>query len=281
MSTNPLTMKESSNYLNTLSVPPEGNFSLQHVDPSDTQDLDDKQEAQKKLEKIREELTELQEILYAQGKYAILILFQAMDTGGKDGTIRHVFGPLNPQGVRVVNFKAPYGTELEHDYLWRIHKEIPRKGMIGIFNRSHYEDVLIARVHNLVPDEEIEKRYPQINAFEKYLTENNVLIIKFLLHISKKEQKGRLEKRLQKPDKQWKFDKSDLEERKHWNNYMQAFDKALNECSTQHAPWYVIPANRKWARDLMVGSITLERMKLLDLNYPEPPSGLDNIIIPD
>ncbi|MBS3769429.1 MAG: polyphosphate kinase 2 family protein [Bacteroidales bacterium] len=274
-------MKENSNHLNTLSVPPKANFSLQHVDPSDTHDLDDKQEAQKKLEKIREELTELQEILYAQGKYAVLILFQAMDTGGKDGTIRHVFGPLNPQGVRVINFKAPCGTELEHDYLWRIHKEIPRKGMIGIFNRSHYEDVLIARVHNLVPDKEIEKRYAQINAFEKYLAENHVLVLKFMLHISRKEQKDRLEKRLERPDKQWKFDKSDLEERTYWDNYMQAFNRALNECSTQHAPWHVIPANRKWARDFMVGSITLERMKSLDLNYPEPPSGLDKIIIPD
>lgn len=274
-------MQANSNYHTTLSVSPKGNFSLNHVDPSDTLDLDDKQKARKKLEKIREELTELQEILYAQGKYAVLILFQAMDTGGKDGTIRHVFGPLNPQGVRVVNFKAPCGIELEHDYLWRIHKEMPRKGMIGIFNRSHYEDVLIARVHNLVPAEEIEKRYAQINAFEKYLTENHVLVLKFILHISRKEQKSRLEQRLERPDKHWKFAPGDVEERKYWDEYMQAFDRALNECSTQHAPWYVIPANRKWARDLMVGSITLERMKSLDLNYPEPPSGLDNIIIPD
>ncbi|MEF8983704.1 MAG: polyphosphate kinase 2 family protein, partial [Bacteroidales bacterium] len=139
----------------------------------------------------------------------------------------------------------------------------------------------IARVHNLVPDKEIEKRYAQINAFEKYLTENHVLVLKFMLHISRKEQKDRLEKRLERPDKQWKFDKSDLEERTYWDNYMQAFNRALNECSTQHAPWYVIPANRKWARDFMVGSITLERMKSLNLNYPEPPSGLENIIIPD
>jgi polyphosphate kinase 2 (PPK2 family) len=136
-------------------------------------------------------------------------------------------------------------------------------------------------VHNLVPDEEIEKRYAQINAFEKYLRENHVLIIKFLLHISKNEQKNRLEKRLERPDKQWKFDKSDLEERKHWDDYMQAFDRVLNECSTSHAPWHVIPANHKWARDLMVGNITLEHMKSLSLNYPEPPSGLDNISIPD
>jgi PPK2 family polyphosphate:nucleotide phosphotransferase len=270
-----------SKYITNLTVPPKSSFTIKNVDPSDTLDLNDKDQARKELETIHEQMAELQEKLYAQGRYAVLVIFQAMDTGGKDGTIRHVFGPLNPQGVRVVNFKAPCGTELEHDYLWRIHKEVPRKGMIGIFNRSHYEDVLIARVHNLVPDEEIEKRYAQINAFEQYLTENHVLIIKFLLHISKNEQKNRLEKRLERADKQWKFDKSDLEERKHWYDYMQAFDRVLNECSTSHAPWHVIPANHKWARDLMVGNITLEHMKSLSLNYPEPPSGLDNISIPD
>ena len=270
-----------SKYITNLTVPPKSSFTIKNVDPSDTLDLNDKDQARKELETIHEQMAELQEKLYAQGRYAVLVIFQAMDTGGKDGTIRHVFGPLNPQGVRVVNFKAPCGTELEHDYLWRIHKEVPRKGMIGIFNRSHYEDVLIARVHNLVPDEEIEKRYAQINAFEKYLTENHVLIIKFLLHISKNEQKNRLEKRLERPDKQWKFDKSDLEERKHWDDYMQAFERVLNECSTSHAPWHVIPANHKWARDLMVGNITLEHMKSLNSSYPEPPSGLDNISIPD
>ena len=274
-------MKSNYKFLQDLAVPFNSGFSIKNTDPSDTFDLENKKKSKEELIKIHEELIELQEILYAQGKHAVLIILQAMDTGGKDSTIRHVFGPLNPQGVRVVNFKAPCGMELTHDYLWRIHKEIPRKGLIGIFNRSHYEDVLVARVHNLAPAEEIEQRYEQMNAFEKYLTENHVLILKFMLHISKAEQKARLEKRLEKPDKHWKFDKSDLEERKYWDDYMQAFDKALNQCSTKYAPWYVIPSNHKWARDVMVGTIALERIKALNLTYPKPPSGLNDIKIPD
>ena len=274
-------MKSKNNYLKDLAVSYNSDFSIDKIDPSDSMDIKNNKKTEEQLKEIHEELTELQEILYAQGKFAVLIILQAMDTGGKDSTIRHVFGPLNPQGVRVVNFKAPSGIELAHNYLWRIHKEVPRKGLIGIFNRSHYEDVLVARVHNLVPDEEIEKRYQQINAFEKYLTENHTLILKFLLHISKREQKDRLEKRLEKPDKHWKFDKSDLEERKYWDDYMQAFNRVLNECSTKHAPWYVIPANKKWARDIMVGSIALERIKELNLTYPKPQTGLNNINIPD
>jgi PPK2 family polyphosphate:nucleotide phosphotransferase len=280
-STTFLGMKSKNNYLKDLAVSYNGDFSIDKIDPSDNLNIKNRKEAEGQLKKIHEELTELQEILYAQGKFAVIIILQAMDTGGKDSTIRHVFGPLNPQGVRVVNFKAPSGIELVHDYLWRIHKEVPRKGLIGIFNRSHYEDVLVASVHNLVSDEEIEKRYKQINAFEKYLTENHTLIIKFLLHISKREQKDRLEKRLEKPDKHWKFDKSDLEERKYWDYYMQAFNRVLNECSTKHAPWYVIPANKKWARDILVGSIALERIRELNLTYPKPQTGLNNINIPD
>ena len=229
--------------------------------------------------RMLDRINELQEILYAQGKFAVLVVLQAMDTGGKDGTIRHVFGPLNPQGVRVTCFKKPSAEELAHDYLWRIHQEVPAKGMIRVFNRSHYEDVLIARIANLASPTVVEQRYEQINAFEQYLTENGVAILKLFLHISRDEQQKRLEKRLARPDKHWKFDSADIEAREQWDEYTEAYARMLRNCSTDFAPWHVIPADRKWYRNWLVAGLLLQIMEKLDLAYPEPPAGLEKIRI--
>jgi PPK2 family polyphosphate:nucleotide phosphotransferase len=260
-------------------VPVSGRFRLRHVDPSATPGAKGKGEGRDALEEIRRDLIDMQEVLYAQSKHAVLVVLQAMDTGGKDSTIRRVFGPLNPQGVRVTSFKAPTKEELAHDYLWRVHRNTPRKGIIGVFNRSHYEDVLVVRVHKLASRKEIDARYEQINAFEKHLVENGTTILKFFLHISKDEQKERLQSRLDRPDKHWKFNKADLEERKLWPKYMKAAEKMLSECSTRHAPWYIIPADRKWYRNLAIARILRHTMRRLKLRYPKPEEGLDSIVI--
>lgn len=260
-------------------VPSVGGFKLSRIDPAEPWGLDDKDEAKAQVLEMQERLADLQEVLYAGAQRALLVVLQAMDTGGKDSTIRHVFGPLNPQGVRVTSFKAPTSVELAHDYLWRIHRAVPPQGMIGIFNRSHYEDVLIVRVHELAPKSEIAKRYGQINAFEKYLAQNRVTVLKFYLHIDKDEQKERLQSRLDRPDKHWKFNVDDLAERKLWRRYAGAYEKMLNECSTRHAPWYVIPANRKWYRDWVITRIVLDTMRDMDLRYPDAESGLDEVVI--
>ena len=264
-----------------LRVSTDKSLKLDKVDPASTPCAPDKDEGKDALDSIHKRLNELQEILYAEAKHAILVVFQALDTGGKDGTIRRALGPLNPQGVRVTSFKQPTPEELARDYLWRIHQETPRKGMIRIFNRSHYEDVLVVRVHGWVDKSEIERRYQQINAFEKHLSENGVTILKFYLHISKDEQKERLQDRLDRPDKHWKFSSGDLAERELWDKYMSAYGKALSQCSTPWAPWYVIPANRKWYRDYAVGRILLHTLEDLDLHYPEAEEGLDRIVIGD
>ena len=224
-------------------------------------------------------VAELQNRLYAEGKQALLIVIQATDTGGKDSTIRKVLGPINPQGVRVTSFKAPSSIELAHDYLWRIHRAVPAKGMIGVFNRSHYEDVMIVRVHELAPEEAIEQRYDQINDFERHLSENHVTILKFFLHISKDEQKERLQARLDDPSKHWKFNPRDLEERKHWDDYQEAFEIALSRCSTRFAPWFVIPADRKWYRNAVIARIIRRTLEDMDPHYPEAEHDLDGIVI--
>ena len=262
-------------------VPSNGKFRLAQQDPSATPDVHGRKAAKEGLARITERLSEMQEVFYADGRYALLIVLQAMDTGGKDGTIRHVFGPLNPQGVQVTNFKAPTPEELAHDYLWRVHAEVPPRGLIGIFNRSHYEDVLVVRVHDLVPKQETDRRYAQINAFEQYLSRNNVKILKFCLHISRDEQKRRLESRLERSDKHWKFDSGDLAERKYWNAYTRAYDRALSQCSTRWAPWYVIPADDKPYRNYAVARIVMETLQGMDLRYPKPEPGLDEIVIKD
>jgi PPK2 family polyphosphate:nucleotide phosphotransferase len=186
---------------------------------------------------------------------------------------------VNPQGVRVTSFKRPTEEELAHDFLWRIHKAVPRRGMIGIFNRSHYEDVLVVRVHNLVSKSVWQKRYQHINNFERLLADNSVTILKFYLHISKEEQKERLQARLDQPHKRWKFDPRDLDERKLWADYMEAFEAALSKCSTEYAPWHIVPANKKWYRNLVISEKIVETLEGLKLKYPEPPAGLDGIVI--
>ncbi|HLH00321.1 MAG TPA: polyphosphate kinase 2 family protein [Bryobacteraceae bacterium] len=231
------------------------------------------------LEKTLDRLRELQHLLYADKRYALLIVLQALDAGGKDGTIRHVMSGVNPQGCEVVSFKAPTNEELAHDFLWRIHKATPSKGNIGIFNRSHYEDVLIVRVHKLVPKEVWHKRYRQINEFEEMLTENGVTILKFFLHISKEEQKKRFEARIQDPSRNWKLSLPDFEERQHWDDYTQAYEDALTRCSTRHAPWYVIPADKKWFRNYLVAALVVQALDNLRLKYPPPTVDMSKVVL--
>ncbi|MBN2736467.1 MAG: polyphosphate kinase 2 family protein [Spirochaetales bacterium] len=239
-------------------------------------------EKAKKIFKSRiKDLKRLQELLYADHKKALLIVFQAMDAGGKDSTIRNVIGPLNPQGVHVHNFKAPTQEERDHDFLWRIHKAVPSRGYIGVFNRSHYEDVLIARVKNLAAPEIIEKRYSQINQFEEGLVEEGTRIIKFYLHISKAYQKERFLRRLNLPEKHWKFSEGDLAERQRWGEYQSAFNLALGRCSTAAAPWFVIPAETRWYRNLLVAEIICRQLEGMDLKYPETNIDPSKIVIPD
>jgi PPK2 family polyphosphate:nucleotide phosphotransferase len=224
-----------------------------------------------------DKLSELQRLLYADHKHALLIVLQALDAGGKDGTVRHVMSGVNPQGCEVTSFKAPSSEELAHDFLWRIHKAVPRLGNIGIFNRSQYEDVLIVRVHKLVPKSVWSERYHQINAFEHSLVENNVAILKFFLHISKDEQKKRFEERLTNPKKNWKLSAPDFEERKCWDDYIKAYEAVLRKCSTEWAPWYVIPANDKWFRDFAILSIVVRTLEQMKLKYPAPAIDLSKV----
>lgn len=248
--------------------------------PTDGRDLhSDRSEAEREFKDLRNRLSDLQNCLYAQGKHRLLIVLQAMDAGGKDGTIRHVFKETNPQGVRVTSFKAPSTRERSHDYLWRVHKAVPASGMIGIFNRSHYEDVLVVRVEDLVPKSVWEKRYQHINDFERLLTDSGTTILKFFLHISKDEQKERFQDRLDKPHKQWKFDIDDVRKRKHWDQYQEAFEDMLNRCTTKHAPWYVIPANQKWYRNLAIAKTIVETFEELDLQFPPIQDGIENVVI--
>ena len=226
-------------------------------------------ELKEKTKALLERLTDLQARLYAESQRSLLVVLQGRDTCGKDGTIRRVFDAVNPQGYTVTSFKKPSEVELQHDFLWRIHKAVPAKGMIGIFNRSHYEDVLVVRVRNLVPRREWSKRYDQINAFERGLTENGVTVLKFFLHISKAEQKERLLARLEDPTKQWKFNAGDLGERALWNSYTSAYRDALRKCSTPWAPWYVVPADKKKVRDYLIAQVVVDTLKRMSPQYPE------------
>lgn len=268
--------------LKDLIAIPGKKYSVSDFDSSSTDEIT-KQEAKEQLIKDVEKLAELQSMLYAQDRYSILVIFQAMDAAGKDGTIKHVMSGINPQGCQVYSFKQPSAEELDHDYLWRINRSLPERGRIGIFNRSHYEDVLIAKVHPEIvlsaklPDiktvEDIDadfwkRRYRQINDFERYLTENGTVILKFFLNVSKAEQKKRFAERLNDPAKNWKFSSADIKERRFWDEYMKAYADVLTETSTEIAPWYVIPADNKWFMRYAVGRIICERMKELDLHYP-------------
>ena len=239
---------------------------------------DDRKQAEKEFYALRDELIALQVALYAEGKQKLLIVLQAMDAGGKDGTTRHMCKGINPQGVRVTSFKKPSSRELDHDFLWRIHKAVPGKGMIEIFNRSHYEDVLVVRVDDIVPESVWRPRYEVINQFEKHLVDSGTTILKFFLHISKDEQKERFQDRLDEPDKNWKFDHGDLEKRKQWDDYQIAFQDMLNNCSTEHAPWYVIPADQKWYRNLAIMRVVVNTLKEMNPKYPEADDLRDVVI---
>ena len=246
------------------------NVRLRDYDPDDVHLSPDKEEAKKQSAAMQERLAELQELVYAGHQHKVLVLLQGMDASGKDGAIRHVMGGFNPQGVRVVAFGKPEKKELDHDYLWRVHQQMPAKGEVTVFNRSHYEDVLVVRVHELVPKSDWKKRYAQINDFERMLTENGTLILKFFLHISKDEQRKRLQERIEDPTKRWKFQHGDLEERKLWSAYQRAYEEALSQCSTKWAPWYVVPANQKWYRNYVVGTVLIDALERLKMSYPQP-----------
>ncbi|MEC4892852.1 MAG: polyphosphate kinase 2 family protein [Oscillatoria sp. PMC 1051.18] len=260
-------------------VKPGEKISLAEIDPNQSEDYQTKKDIKKKLKREKKRLATLQERFYAENKRSLLIVLQSMDTGGKDGTIKHVFQGINPQGCRVWSFKTPSQEEASHDFLWRYHQRAPKQGMITIFNRSHYEDVLIVRVKNLVPEEDWRKRYDTINQFEQMLTLDNITVIKFFLHISKDEQKWRLERRLKNMDKRWKFSQNDIQERKYWDEYQAAFEEAINNCSTEYAPWYVIPANKKWYRNLAIARILADTLDAMNPQFPKPEMDLDNIVI--
>ena len=226
--------------------------------------------------KLNTELAALQEQLYAEGKHRLLIVLQAMDTGGKDGVIRAVFEGVNPQGVKVASFKVPTPVELSHDYLWRVHQQTPGKGEMVIFNRSHYEDVLVVRVHQLVPEEVWSRRYQHIREFERLLADEGTTILKFYLHIDLQEQAQRFLARVEDPTKQWKFNPGDLDERDRWEEYMKAYEDMLNQTSTDWAPWYIIPANKKWYRNWLISKIVIKTLKDLDMRYPAAPENIED-----
>ncbi len=253
---------------------------LSDFNPSDTAGMT-KAQANDALDHLRDRIKDLQEMLYAQSGQALLVIFQAMDTGGKDGVIKDVFKGVNPIGLRIASFKVPTSTELAHDFLWRVHQQVPPKGYIGIFNRSHYEDVLVVRVNELVPKSVWKGRYDHINHFERLLTDTGTRVIKFYLNISKDEQKERLQARLDNPDKHWKFSLGDLPVRAKWDDYMAAYQAALTECNTSHAPWVVVPSNRKWFRNIVVAQTIVNTLESMSLRFPAPEADLSNVVIPD
>lgn len=236
-----------------------------------------REEAEARFAALVEELRDLQHVMYAEDKRSLLIVLQGRDAAGKDGTIRRVFGPVNPQGCRVTSFKVPSKLEASHDFLWRCHLAAPARGRIGIFNRSHYEDVLVVRVHDLVPKSVWSKRYDHINTFEKLLADNGTTILKFYLHIDRNEQLERFKKRIDNPRKNWKISDADYSERPFWDNYTRAFEDALEKCSTPHAPWFIVPANRKWLRNLIIADIVVKAMEGMKMEYPEPTVDMDEI----
>jgi PPK2 family polyphosphate:nucleotide phosphotransferase len=244
-------------------------------DTSQQGPFDDKDEAVEETDKLVAQLDELQERLYAEGTRSLLIILQAIDTGGKDGTIRHVMRSINPQGCQVTSFKVPNPEERKHDFLWRVHKAVPAKGMIGIFNRSHYEDVLVTRVHKEITHQEAEQRLRSINAFERTLTDTGTTVLKFFLAISKEEQRARLQARIDDPHKRWKFSPGDLVERGYWDAYAKVNAQVLAATSTAHAPWYVVPADHKWYRNYVVARTVLATLKKMGPQFPVAPAGVD------
>jgi PPK2 family polyphosphate:nucleotide phosphotransferase len=238
-----------------------------------------KEEACLKLDDIRLKFEKLQAMLYAEHKHKLLIVLQGMDTAGKDGTIRHVFEGLNPQWVTVAVFKEPTPDELDHDFLWRVHKQVPGKGQMTVFNRSHYEDVLVTRVDGLVSEHVWKKRYQAINDFERMLYEEGTTIIKFYLNISKEEQRRRLQERIDDPEHRWKFSTADITEREKWHDYMKAYEEAISRTSTEWAPWYIVPSNKKWHRNYVVASVMVKALEDMDLRYPRNNEKLEGLRI--
>lgn len=239
----------------------------------------DKSTAATELALLNDRLADLQQMLYAESKHKVLVILQGMDSSGKDGTIKHVFRTINPVGVKVANFKRPNDVELAHDYLWRIHEHTPRNGRMVIFNRSHYEDVLVVRVNELVPERVWRRRFEHIRNFEQMLADEGTTIVKVFLHISKDEQRRRLQARIDDPAKHWKFEHGDVAERVHWDAYQRAYEDAIGETSTADAPWFIVPSDRKWYRNLVVSTLLIDKLEALDMRYPEPAAGIDNIVI--
>jgi PPK2 family polyphosphate:nucleotide phosphotransferase len=261
-------------------VKPGAKIDLSKVDASSTAAFKgNKKDAEERLLELNDRLEVLQEALWAEHRHKVLVVLQGMDTSGKDGTIRHVFEGVNPLGVRVAAFQAPSEEELDHDFLWRVHPKVPGRGEIVIFNRSHYEDVLVVRARKLAPPDVWGPRYDQINDFERLLTETGTVVLKFFLHIDKDEQKERLQARLDDASKRWKFRRGDLEDRLHWDDYMEAYQEALSRTSQKHAPWYVVPANKKWYRNLVVASVLVKALENLEIKVPEPAEDLKDVVI--
>jgi PPK2 family polyphosphate:nucleotide phosphotransferase len=263
--------------LNAYHIHEEVKINLVNFNPDDKSQWEgSKESAKKELKKLRKRLANLKQMLYAENKHKVLIVLQAMDAGGKDGTIRSIFKGVNPQGVSVANFKVPTPIELGHDYLWRVHAKTPQTGQIVIFNRSHYEDVLVVRVHELASKKTIDKRYAHIVQFEKMLVDEGTTVLKFFLNISKEEQSNRFLERIEKPEKQWKFNPNDIEERKLWESYMQAYEDAIGKTSTTNAPWFIIPANHNWYRDLIIARIITASLDRLEMHYPNPINNIES-----
>ena len=264
-------------YAKKFKVEPNTKVKLDEIDPGYKGEHVDKDSAQPELEKSAQRLHDLQYLMYAENKRSLLIILQGMDAAGKDGTISHVLTAMNPQGCRVYGFKTPSADELAHDYLWRIHQVTPRKGYVVVFNRSHYEDVLVVRVHKLVPKEVWSKRYDEINAFERHLSNNGTHTLKFYLHIDKEEQLARFKDRLDDPNRHWKISELDYAEREYWQDYQEAYEEAISKCSTDYAPWYIIPSNHKWFRNLAVSQILLDTLDSLKMKFPEPTVDIGEI----
>ncbi|MEW6436643.1 MAG: polyphosphate kinase 2 family protein [Pseudomonadota bacterium] len=264
-------------YRKKFIVAPDKKLHLDEIDPDETLDQVSDSEAAKLTEHYRQKLAEMQTLLYAENKRALLIVLQAMDAGGKDGTISHVMRAMNPQGVSVSRFEAPSADELAHDFLWRVHIKVPRRSQVGVFNRSHYEDVLITRVHKEIDKETCEARYAEIRNFEAELSDNGTHILKFFLHISKEEQLARFAQRLEDPQRNWKISEADYTERAFWDDYMDAYEAAMRATSTKHAPWFVIPSNHKWFRNLAISQIIAETLADFDMQYPKPAVDLAKI----
>lgn len=258
-------------------VAPGSNVNLKKIDPGFKGSHANHKAAESEITHYQQKLRELQDLLCSERKHSLLICLQALDTGGKDGIINHVLGAMNPQGCRVAAFKQPSAEELSHDFLWRAHKVAPAQGEVVIFNRSHYEDVLVVRVHNLVPRKIWSRRYDQINRFEKELAAHGTQILKFYLHISKEEQLKRFKQRLDDPAKQWKISEADYKERTFWDDYVTAYEEALSQCSTDYAPWFIIPADHKWFRNMAIARIVVEHLESLKMKYPKPTVDLQHI----